>query len=131
LALAIPIPAEAQQTEEVLTGHLTVRWGDPPPASAEPTRLAFDLTAADGSVTEVEIDPETLRRAGGVKALNGREVEVRRGLSATALGTGVSAAVSSLRVLFGTDPLIAFEEAAVSGSKPWVSIMCKFADVAD
>ncbi|MDH3255233.1 MAG: choice-of-anchor D domain-containing protein [Acidobacteriota bacterium] len=128
ITLALPSPGIAQHPAESLTGILSVRWGDPPASSAEPALLAFDLTEANGVVSELAIDAETLRRAGGISAINGRVVEVQRSGDARATAAIAVSVVSALRVLSEANETFALSAATVSGSKPWASILCKFAD---
>jgi M6 family metalloprotease-like protein len=125
--------ALAQTTSEPLLGRLTARWGDPPPDSGEPSILLFDLVDEKGNPTALAIDPDTLRRAGGIAAINGRLVEVRRHGSPSAWGPSAPADVTSLRVIEETGQSAGFapEASLVSGSKPWISILCKFSDVPD
>ncbi len=112
-----------------LAGTVTLLWGDgPSPASGGTGPLVF-LTDDSGARVRLVLDDATFSFPGGVLALNGRRV--------IAGGTWSEApAPSGGRQVLLVDRLDpAGGEApgaleAVSGSQPWVSVLCKFADVA-
>ena len=67
--------AQTSSTEE-LSGVLNVRWIDPPEHSAHEHEVELVLAGGGGSKTDLEVDGEDLRRAGGAVALNGKRVTV-------------------------------------------------------
>ncbi|MCG8458329.1 MAG: hypothetical protein MI919_18790, partial [Holophagales bacterium] len=125
LLLALPgtVGAEESQT---LRGHLLFEWGDPHPARPGPA-IERVLLAIDGGPTrELEVSRELL--AGGVFRWNGRRVEVHPA-AASATSTG-PLPVAALTLLGGENQAVP-ASSTVSGSQPWVSILCKFADIGE
>jgi M6 family metalloprotease-like protein len=114
------------------TGWLTMTWGDGPPGSGlESAVLA--LTSDDGDATPVQLDEALARRHGGIGALNRKRV--------TLVGRWVNPEVpgaSALRVesiqLVSTPSAFSAPAAegasAVTGSQPWINLLCKFSDMA-
>lgn len=113
-----------------LSGHLSVRWGDPPATSDEPTRQVVELEEASGRRYSLAISAELIGAAGGLPALQGQWVEVTVDRQPAGAGAGVPLAVTGLRAVPGGPGSAAPAGTAVLGSKPWVSILCRFADVA-
>ncbi len=122
-------PQSAQQA--TIDGVFEVVWGDGEPGSGL-TRLDFRLSEDNGSSYALRVDDETLEAAGGYLDLNGQRVRV-------------SGSVTSMSAAFGaTDPVMDVDSVqrsdisqlqapglnAVTGPVPWVSILCKFSDVA-
>ena len=124
LSLAAATQALAQPT--TLEGVLGAAWGDPEPGSEAPFRLAFHLTEDDGTTTNLEIGVALVELNGGPAGLSGKRVEVT--LTGAPVSEGGPAVVGALRVLSpdSAEP----EPFGVTGSKPWISILCRFADVA-
>lgn len=106
---------QAQGLPDVRSGVLTVVWGDPSPGSKESPRLVGLLAGADGKTVQIELTPELLASVGGLEQIDHRRVEV------TLRGRQAEAIRAAERV----------SKAAVSGSQPWVSLLCKFSDIAD
>jgi M6 family metalloprotease-like protein len=108
-----------------LTGWLDVVWGDPQPGSREISHLEFYLADANGQVTEMVLSTKALAEAGGIMTIQHRFVEVEiedriagaRRLSAT-----------SIRVIPPSGGADSSPTEAVLGSKPWVTLACKFSD---
>ena len=121
----------AGQAEE-LSGWLNVVWGDGEPGS-ELSAQRYWLQQDDGTSVELALDRKSLQAAGGVTALNRRRVTARILPGAPARGSlGVPAVPLAEIALAETDesrytPLAA---ETVTGSQPWISILCKFSDVA-
>jgi M6 family metalloprotease-like protein len=122
LALLVPALLRAQT---VRSGVLTVLWGDPSSGSIQTSRLLGLLTGADGTTTRIALTPELLSKVGGLQKIDRRRVEV------TLLGSGFDRSeanqVEDIRVY---DSAASLGNAAVLGAQPWVSILCKFSDVA-
>lgn len=130
---------------EPLEGILIYQWGDTNPADPDPSipggyiqRILLDQ--GEGRITELSISPELL--AGGVFRWNGRRVAVFPAAGAESIAPSEPAAsprvlkVAALRLLGdekGADGRAASGRAAekITGSQPWVSILCKFSDIAD
>ena len=114
-------PVHAQSS---LEGRLSVLWGDPAPGSGGPAELRYRLTTADGSVLDLTIPDGLVARAGGLTLLNGREVVITLD---SPQAVGGAAAVTAIRLEAESTPV----QSAVTGSKPWVTLACKFSDVAN
>ncbi|MGB5162839.1 MAG: hypothetical protein WBP10_17800 [Thermoanaerobaculia bacterium] len=130
VALAVCILALASQmasplSAATMTGWLSVVWGDPGPESKEASHLEFFLTDAHGMTTEIVIDQRSLAEAGGLMAVNQRFVEI---IVEDTPGFGKRRA-DSLRVLPSPDQPESVATEAVLGSKPWVTLACKFSDI--
>ncbi|MEO1082813.1 MAG: hypothetical protein AAFY88_01085 [Acidobacteriota bacterium] len=116
LAKAEPAPPTA------LNGVLTVVWGDGQPGAAafEEHRRAF-LTDDRGAITELAVSDELLR--GGVFRWNGKRVGVFPRAGEQPVDDG-RLSVAAIRLQEGP------EADAVTGSQPWISLLCKFSDIA-
>ena len=110
-----------------LTGVLSVVWGDPQPGSGEASQTVYYLLDDAGNRLRVEIDDAALAAAGGIRAVSGRRVTVSGPTIPAAPGSDEA---PSLRVESIT---LASGQAAgpepITGSQPYVSILCKFSDV--
>lgn len=116
-----------------VTGRFLVIWGDSLDGSSGATR--YTLTEDSGQITLLLISETLARSSGGVNFLNGKNVTIE-GYSASSLDGQSSADVLNVSsivpvALAATQALDGVVAPAVSGSKPWVTIMCKFSDVAD
>lgn len=121
------VPAFAEDAPRSLEGRLSILWGDPSPQAAEggaPSPLRAFLAEEGGRRVELEMSDELL--AGGVMRWNGRRVRVYpRGLAER---RGGAVPVAAIRL----EAAARAEAAAdVTGSQPWVSLLCKFADIGD
>jgi M6 family metalloprotease-like protein len=128
---SVPVLAADQAA---LNGWLTVRWADESRgASYGPF---YQITETNGNVTPLIIEEGASHLPGGVLALNGKYVGVQGALaSMSALGVqgGAKATPFVVTSIFPVQsPLSQMLQAdvqpMVSGSRPWVSIMCKFSD---
>jgi hypothetical protein len=125
-------------TAQVVQGRLELQWGDPAPAPAQdlrPTRLLATLVTDDG--VRIALDPAQARRAAGdLYALSNRRVAVAfaeqgRGVlrqpavevivPADRLWQRAPAVDAAGRVVAG---------AGVEGSTRWVTLACRFSDIA-
>jgi M6 family metalloprotease-like protein len=123
---------EVEESEDNRVRHLkgvvTVVWGDEFGDQARASIQRFFLDSESGLSLELDISPEMVEMAGGARRLNNSEVEVlveaeRVGEKSLAFPDQLT--VRSLRVL-GVVPGRNTEK-AVTGSQPWVSLLCKFA----
>ena len=121
--LLLPLLLTTPVFAESLIGTLTVQWGDPHPDLDDPTVRRIMLTDDAGQHTELTMSDELFR--GGIFRWNGRRVEVLPPAGAAPREPGEAMRVGALR-LIGEESL----GGTVSGSQPWISILCKFADVA-
>ena len=110
-----------------LTGWLSAVWGDPGPTSKGTSHLVFFLTNTRGATTELEITDDALADAGGLMAINNRFVRVELDESGPQVGRR---SISSVRVLPSPEGAESGATEAVLGSKPWISVACKFSDKA-
>ncbi|MEA3291108.1 MAG: hypothetical protein U9Q71_02185 [Pseudomonadota bacterium] len=125
-----------------LSGWLTVTWGDPEPGTAgKAPRTLYSLTDDAGKSTRLMMSESVARAAGGITALDGRYVNVSgrfgaRRANSDARNAGVpSLQVDSIEIIPAAAVRDTFsaqsDSASIIGSQPWISIMCKFSDVAD
>ena len=124
-------PALAAQ--EVLVGELNAIYGDPQPGSAGPAVSILTLTEENGNITEVYVSDELKKAAGGFFAWNGKLVQVTL-RSKDALIPGLklregTRQAAAMTLLEGTSSWSNGGN-RITGSHPWVSILCKFSDVA-
>jgi M6 family metalloprotease-like protein len=112
-----------------LTGTVSLIWGDGAPGRGGSIGPLVILADGAGNSVELILTPATVEAVGGVVGLNGRSVTVTGSwVAAAAARFGMAAlAVSELRLADADAPVA---PAAVTGSNPWVSIMCKFSDIA-
>lgn len=120
--------------QSVLEGRLDTFWGDPDPQSNVPAVRFLTLTEDDGTITEVHVSEELLKAAGGFYAWNGRRVRVTlrdRGQELPGLSFRPDARQAAGLTLLGSrTPGGSNEQTSVGGSHPWVSILCKFSNIA-
>jgi M6 family metalloprotease-like protein len=116
-APVLPVP-----TADTLTGWFSIICADGKPG----TPVSFEeywLTEDNGKTTQLQIDPALLESLGGSLALNGQRVQAQ----GTWLADGRLHVESlqpeiSARAAAPTTP-------AVTGSQPWITLPCKFADM--
>jgi len=123
----------------VVQGRLALHWGDPAPVARQqkalPARLRAVLLADDGR--RIPLDPVQAKRAAvDLYALANRRVAV----SLPALAQGVSARERFADAIVPADrlaeaaPALGGKQvaaaAAVMGNTRWVTLMCKFSDIA-
>ncbi len=110
-----------------LTGVLSVVWGDPQPGVGGAAQTVYYLLDDTGNQLRVEIDDAALAAAGGVRAVSGRRVTV----SGTALpaAPGSDAAPRLRAESITLAPGQPSSPEPITGSQPYVSIMCKFSDI--
>lgn len=133
LLLVSGIQAQAQENPEAitLTGWIQVTHGDGQPGSGQTPQTVYHLLADDGQTYPLEIDARLLQEAGGALALRNKRVQV-----ALQALPGVLAAdqtmpyqVEVLTPLPSEAGAADVTSLAVTGSQPWVSILCKFNDI--
>jgi uncharacterized repeat protein (TIGR01451 family) len=130
LALSLALPSAGvtrvsqiyAETDPPIAGWFTVIWGDGKPGSGANDQV-YVLAQDDGQSIELLLSEELLQPLGGVLALNQKRVIVEGQWARTA-----ALHVRSIR-LDTQFPDTAAISPQVSGSQPWLSIMCKFSDV--
>ncbi len=127
----------AQTDEDMsLEGWFSIIWGDGLPGTGE-THEVYFLTTLSGETTRLFINEELAQSAGGVLSLDRKFVAVQGNMPAQK-----SLAISSPTLQVTSISLLSMGQVeeetiesdvspGVSGSKPWVTIMCKFADFND
>ena len=113
-------PAATAGEVERLSGSLQVLWGDPPADSGLAGHRRIALAGDDGEITELEISGAL---AGQALRWQGRRVVAMIERS----DDGSAPRVRSLRAAASDGGALL---GGVSGSQPWVSILCKFSDIA-
>ncbi len=111
-------PAEAGEIEKRI-GWLSLVWGDPHPESGLGAEQIAMLTDDTGATVELEVSGALLR-------WQGQRVEV----TVERFADGAPPRVRSLRALASESSASTARGGGVSGSQPWVSILCKFSDIA-
>lgn len=118
--------ARAQQ--RTMSGWFHTIWVDPhrPSVPANPIHVLIDDA---GHWTRLDLDDATLRRAGGVGALNRHRVTVSGSVTGPA---PFSTTVSAMRVSSFNAATVASDATMPTnpelGTKPYVVILCKFSD---
>jgi len=113
-----------------IQGVLSVVQGDPAPWESREDVEKFFLLADDLSSTEVFLTEDQIRVVEGTSRLDGSRVELVVGPDRGEAEDHFlkrKPVVHSIRVLSNKTPSKAAK--AVSGSQPWVSILCKFSGV--
>jgi hypothetical protein len=127
------VPAIGWGQGSQLTGQLDLIWGDSRPGFGNEAHLIITLTEGSGETTELSLSDEMLRQHGGFLDWNGRQVRVD--LRPVEEGTAPRSPRGARRVaaltLLDTAGSFSTRGGAVSGSQPWVSILCKFSDQVD
>ena len=139
LLLACCAASPPSRADGIEQGVLLLRWGDAPPAmpgqSARSPRLTAWLETSPGVRRPLDVE-QAKRAAGDLYALANRRVAVSHApRAARGAGRAIDAIVPVDRVMprtiaVGEDgrPRMA---APVSGSTRWITLMCRFADVAE
>jgi M6 family metalloprotease-like protein len=114
--VAAPAIAKTVQVE----GTLSLRWGDPIDGSATAPKLQAEIAGKNGYT--YAIDAERALAAGlPLLDMNGQEVA---GVVDPSRKSVAGFELQGLASKSGTSPL-------VTESRPWINLLCKFADVAD
>ena len=114
-----------------LTGWLSIIWGDSKPGSEE--TIMYTLTDNTGQTTLLSISDSIAQSAGGILSLNRKFVSVQGNWAtsqSSKQGSPVILDVTSIvpAVIPGDNRSSIDIKPALTGSKPWISIMCKFSD---
>lgn len=135
------------QSSEIVQGRLALHWGDPAPVGRmqvqRPPRFRALLLADDGR--RIPLDADQARRAAGdLYALANRRIAVsfttapaspmRRAVPAGQLQRRIEVIVPADRLDAGGGAVSAAAQvlaaAPVTGTTRWVTLMCKFSDIA-
>ncbi len=129
IARAVDYVAQSGSQRLVLNGVLNIMRGDAPPDSNLPHQDFVLLQHDSGRITELQIDMSA------AMALRGKRVEISGVASTMITGALQGIASEALYVesiheitLAGASSLEGAQD--VTGSRPWVTILCRFADSA-
>jgi M6 family metalloprotease-like protein len=109
----------------VLDGILSIQWGNPAPGTGRDPQTIYTLTDSQGQQHQLAIDLNRIHAPMGILSYNRKHVAIRGVLAARASGSA-TIAVDSIAAAAGTDE----RAPAISGSQPFISLMCKFSDIA-
>ena len=115
---------------DIVEGRLSVVWGDPRPGSNQPGRVLLSVTDLEGTTTAISVSDQLAAAHGGFTTWSGRRVRVHLDPEPIANGPGGRTGTHRARALTLLDSERGAQRGGVFGSQPWVSILCKFADVA-
>ncbi len=122
------------QTSDTINGWFAIIWGDGYPSSGKEA-IRYTVTDHNRHTTMLSMDKDTALPSGGILSFNGKYVEIQGERVSSLSDQGVTSEmlnVTSIVMLASPLPEAAADTAlAVTGSKPWVSIMCKFSDYTD
>lgn len=109
------------------SGWLTVNWGD---ARSGSSTVVYSLNPEGQEEVQVLIDDVLARRHGGLAALNRSRVTVRgRWVRPEGFGSAVIRAEAIEAADDPTSSSSSLDSSTLSGSQPWINVLCKFADV--
>ncbi|QYK50176.1 MAG: hypothetical protein KF701_07205 [Anaerolineales bacterium] len=117
-----------------LTGYFSIIWGDD---ADNNERKIFSITEEDGNHTQLLIHPNLIVSAGGETRLQGANVTVsgtwmgQQSMNASAEGGegGGALQVNSLSLVsFGPQAASGDVSAAVTGTKPYINLLCRFSN---
>ncbi|MBC8170781.1 MAG: hypothetical protein H7X77_03890, partial [Anaerolineae bacterium] len=123
--LVILTTAFAQSAGSTQEGWLSVIWGDGQVGTRAHT-VAYVLSLDNGENIYLDIHESVLAAGGGLTGLNGQRVQITAN-DLSLRGNNNKVAVSSIKL--APLPMIIPQGAgnrAVTGSQPWVTIMCEF-----
>jgi M6 family metalloprotease-like protein len=114
------------------SGWFSIIWGDGLDGKSQ---TLYTLTDDTGQTTLLSLDETLAQSSGGILSFDRRVVSVQ-GIWTTLLPSSDASArlkvtSISLAPLQEVDRLDPVPSATLSGSQPWISIMCKFSDYAD
>ncbi|NSW54293.1 MAG: hypothetical protein HPY85_17455 [Anaerolineae bacterium] len=127
LLAALPTAAAAAQSGSSLSGVLTIVYGDSPEGGA---RTLYFLTIPDGTQALLQFDPARTDY-GALRTLAGSEVALQGTFleSAQSDPAGLPLFAVSTFAAAAPDAPNELDAPALAGSYPFISLMCKFADI--
>ncbi|MEM9291028.1 MAG: hypothetical protein AAGD01_05055 [Acidobacteriota bacterium] len=122
------IPAVAAQQAKPIEGWLSILWGDYP-SEAIPAHRKLILATDAGESVELRMSDELLQ--GGVFRWNNQRVRVYPAPGENFAGAS-EIQVGAIQLIGTADAAGGTAEIAggISGSQPWISLLCKYSDVA-
>lgn len=114
--------AEPAQQLVSLAGRFVIVWGDPQPGSGDQPSAIYLLIDEAGQSTQLALSAALAQRLGGALALDRQAV--------VATGRWLSVGVLQVHSISPGEGADKPAPEAVTGPQPWVSVLCKFSDVA-
>ena len=124
-ALASSAP-DAASTPVTLTGVFSIIWGDPTPGVSDLPSTNYSLVDDKGQVYELTLDPRLSSRLPNIFA---KRITVSGSLSQSRAASGAirqTIVVDSIHTADGKAEIAP----TVTGNHPFLSILCKFSDIA-
>lgn len=121
------MPVQAQSDDEPLQGWFTIIYGDASPENPATPQTVYMLTTGDGKQYQLELGESMLAEAGGALALNRQWIEIESPEIQRA-DQEVPFVVFADSISIESSPQQLEPEPATYGTRPWVSILCKFND---
>lgn len=120
-----------------LVGTLQVIVGDPPPGAFRPAEYRFYLGEDNGTVSELSLSPKLIAIQGGFARWAGKRVIVRATQTDQILNSEKPKkllGVSAITLVDSQSETGSLENQQINeinqiGSKPWITLLCKFADI--
>lgn len=131
ITLLFPIiPVHARSSE--ITGWFSVIWGDGAPGSNTSPTSVLLLTDDNGQSTHIQLDETELEAAGGILTFNRRRVAIKGTWAPLHPTLSLPAVFQAESITLADSPEPKTGNApnisAITGSQPWISVMCKFQD---
>ncbi len=132
VCFSLPVFGQSAQpiTPITIEGWFSIIYGTPAPGTNAPESLLYLLNTEDGRYFELDLPPGAVQAAGGFDVLNGSYVyislDAQTNRSVLTTGGAVRVASLQLAVLPLGMPQGDNFSRAVTGSQPWVTIMCAF-----
>ncbi len=131
ITLLFPIiPVHARSNE--ITGWFSVIWGDGAPGSNTSPTSVLLLTDDNGQSTRIQLDETELEAAGGILTFNRRRVAIKGTWAPLHPTLSLPAVFQAESITLADSPEPKTGNApnlsAITGSQPWITVMCKFQD---
>lgn len=122
--LALCVATGTIHAQSSRQGHIELRWGDAPAGNRSPSQP--ELYIADGHGGRERVDLDAARRAtGNLYSLYGQQVDMTLAPGPWPNGHLVPSSISGPGST-SASPMKPF----VAGSQPWVTLLCRFPDIA-
>ena len=117
-----------KEENQSLSGWFIIRWQDNL-NSIKSEAPIYTLTEDNGQTTLLLIDETLAQPFGGASALNGKHITVVGTPAVTLARQNITASLYVTAIALDSLARRAAISSAVTGSRPWITIMCKFNDV--
>ncbi|OGY18121.1 MAG: hypothetical protein A2900_05535 [Candidatus Chisholmbacteria bacterium RIFCSPLOWO2_01_FULL_50_28] len=126
-------PGEPASVEVSQSGQMSLLWGDGPPGTGR-SALIFSLSDEAGKPTQIVINDALQQQSGGILALDRRRLSVKGQLKRLSLQGKITEVLEASQIQPvnnpGGSPVLGEVAAAITGSQPWINILCKYQDIA-